>query len=295
MSTKQKLEAKPYIPEAWEAVVCPFCKEKKHKKWEHFGNNNQYTYVLCLHCKLVYLNPRPLYNNNFVYDAYEFYAEDDKRYPVDEEFYKHQTIFEKTEVDYVLQFDTKRTALLDVGCAVGKFLYHAKPHFNTCIGLDVSTRMANMVKRFLNIEVITEKFECWQTDQKFSCIHMSHVLEHYPFPELWLNKAKELLAPGGILIISVPHMFSLDRRVKLLIKKMGLAQNNWESWRTPDHLFEPTIPSMKRFLQAQGFRIITFHTYSRKRMSINSLTGRLYHKKLCLGSNMKFVLTLHYS
>ncbi|MDD3877933.1 MAG: class I SAM-dependent methyltransferase [Bacteroidales bacterium] len=290
MSTRQKLEKTAYIPKAWEEVSCPFCHDNDFRLLERFGDKMQYSYVLCKKCRLVYLNPRPFYDDEFVFDAYEFYAENDSRYVIREDFYENESRFEKTEVAEVLKYDVKRSAILDVGCAVGKFLYNAKTHYGACIGLDVSSLMAELIKKNLGIDVVVGKFETWETADKFSAINMSHVLEHFPHPELWLKKAASLLEDDGILIISVPNMFSADRKIKRFIKRLGLMKNLWESWRTPDHLFEPTIPAMKVFLKKNGFEIIDYYTYSRTKLNVNTFFGNIYHRKLRLGSNMKFFL-----
>ncbi len=250
----------------------------------------QYTYVLCKKCKLVYLNPRPLYNEAFVFDAYEFYAENDERYNITDDFYNTKTTFEKQEAQEVCKYDERRTNLLDVGSAAGKFLFRAMPFYKKVTGLEVSSRMAELVKSRLNINVLTDKFENVTPNEKFSCINMSHVIEHYPFPHNWLQKAKTLLEDDGILVVSVPNMFSLDRLVKRFVKKIGLFKNAWESWRTPDHLFEPTINAMNYLFKSEGFKIIDYYTYSRKKMNINSFTGRIYHRYFRLGSNLKFIV-----
>ena len=290
MSTRQKLQNKAYIPEKWETVKCPVCNSNDFKEWEKFGDKMQYTYVLCKKCRLVYLNPRPLYDETFVFDAYEFYADDDDRYNIDDNFYNIKTTFEKHEVQEVCKYDTHRSHLLDVGSAAGKFLFRAKPFYNKVTGLEVSSRMAELVKVKLNINVLTDKFEDINTEEKFSCVNMSHVIEHYPYPHVWLQKAKSLLEEDGILVISVPNMFSLDRLVKHVTKKLGLFKNAWESWRTPDHLFEPTAPAMKFLFKSEGFQTIDYYSYSRKKMNINSLLGRIYHRFFRFGSNLKFIL-----
>jgi hypothetical protein len=75
MSTKQKLENKAYIPKAWEDVACPICNSTDKQIYERFGNEWQYSYVLCHSCQLVYLSPRPKYDDEFISDAYEYYAD----------------------------------------------------------------------------------------------------------------------------------------------------------------------------------------------------------------------------
>ena len=290
MSTRQKLQNKAYIPEKWEHVICPVCRGNDYKEWEKFGDTMQYTYVLCKNCRLVYLNPRPLYDDAFVFDAYEFYADEDNRYNIKDDFYNTTTDFEKREVVEICKFDTKRTHLLDVGCAAGKFLFRAKPHYKKVTGLEVSSRMAELVRAKLYIDVLTDKFEDLTTDEKFSSINISHVIEHFPFPHVWLQKAKTLLDKDGILVICVPNMFSLDRSVKRVVKKMGLFKNTWESWRTPDHLFEPTVRAMKYLFKSEGFNIIDHYSYSRKKMNVDSWAGRVYHRFFRFGSNLKFIV-----
>jgi len=290
MSTRQKLQNKAYIPEKWESVNCPVCNSNEFKEWEKFGDKMQYTYVLCKNCRLVYLNPRPLYNEAFVFDAYEFYADDDDRYDITDDFYNLKTNFEKQEIKEICKYDTHRAHLLDVGSAAGKFLFRAKPFYQKVTGLEVSLRMAELVKARLNINVFTHKFEDTTSEEKFSCINMSHVIEHYPFPHLWLQKAKELLESDGILVVSVPNMFSLDRLIKHVVKKLRLFKNAWEPWRTPDHLFEPTINAMKFLFKSEGYLIIDYHSYSRKKMNVNSLPGRIYHRFFRFGSNLKFIV-----
>ncbi len=290
MSTRQKLLEKAYKPDKWEEVNCPVCHNNHFYKWERFGDKLQYTYVLCKKCHLVYLNPRPVYDDTFIFDAYEFYAENDKRYELTDGYYLTQTDFEAWETEIIAQYDKKRTHLLEIGTATGKFIYRAKTLYPKITGIDVSKRMAKLVKENLDIDVVTEKFEYFSTQDKFSCINMSHVLEHYPYPHKWLQKAKEILDADGILVISVPNMFSLDRIVKNLIKRMRLFINKWESWRTPDHLFEPTVKSMKFLLKAEGFQIIDYFSYSRNKREINKGFGKIYHRIFRLGSNLKFIV-----
>jgi len=292
MSTRQKLQNQAYTPKQWEEVACPVCGFLPFKIWEKFGDKLQYTYVLCKKCKLVYLNPRPLYDDDFVYDAYEFYAEADQRYNITENYYQNQTDFEKRDCDNTSAYDLKRTHVLDVGCATGKFIYRAKAVYKKVSGLEVSKRMAHMVSTALDVEVFTDKFENFNTNEKFSCINMSHVIEHYPFPQKWLRKAKELLEEDGIVVISVPNMFSLDRLIKRIVKKAGLFKNTWEAWRTPDHLFEPTIPAMKFLFASENLTIVDYYSYSRKSAHKKSFFAKLFHKKWRLGSNLKFVVEL---
>jgi len=292
MSTRQKLENKEYLPEKWEDVACPMCGSVDRKFLEHFGNRNQYTHALCNSCHLVYLNPRPAYNDTFVNDAYEFYAENDERYQLsDKLLYEKTAPHIETELSEILKCDKQRTALLDVGCAIGHFLYVAKKHYPIVYGLEVSKRMAAVVKERLGITVFTDKFEKLKIENRFSCIYMSHILEHYPYPNEWLQKVRQLLMPTGILVVNVPNMFSLDRKYKRTIKRLGLYRGNWESWRTPDHLFEPTVPAMLKLFEKNNFKVLGYYSYSKKDIISQSFFSRIYRRKWLFGSNLRFYAT----
>ena len=53
----------------------------------------------------------------------------------------------KKEVENLLKYDKKRTNVLDIGSAMGTFLYAAKPYYKKLIGLDVSEKMARFAEK----------------------------------------------------------------------------------------------------------------------------------------------------
>lgn len=247
MSTYHKIQNKEYIPDEWENVNCPICGSSEKELYERFGNRWQYTHTLCLDCNLIYCSPRPAFNDEFLFHAYEFYADDTGNLTLDYEskLNKHFKGVDKDLKD-IIAFDKSADSFLDVGCETGTYLYAAKKYFKNVYGLEISKKMADYAQANLKVKVFNEKFENLNKGIKFSCIHLSHVIEHFPDPHLWLRKARELLKPNGIVVIKVPHMLSPDRRFKVFLKNIGLRKGKWASWRTPDHLFEPTIPSMAK-------------------------------------------------
>src|SRR5438034_721438 len=82
----------------------------------------------------------------------------------------------------ILHLDKKRTNVLDIGSGVGTFLYAAKPHYKNAIGLDVSAQMAAFVEKKIGVKVYLQQFDQFDYPEKFSLIHMSHVIEHVPNP-----------------------------------------------------------------------------------------------------------------
>ncbi len=293
-STRQRIEGIPYVPKEWETVACPFCGDTKYTRYERYGNTWQYTYVKCRNCGLIYQNPRPKYDSSFVHDAYEYYAEGiikDIANPC--EFVERESLREQNDdlIQEILLYDKQRTAILDVGCYIGTFLFQATKHYPIAYGVDVSSLMSDYVETHIGINVFRDKFEELQIEQKFSCINMSHVIEHIPNPKDWLAQSKKLLVDKGVLVISVPNMLSLTRRFKVFLKRIRLRKGRWEPFRTPDHLYEPTVPSMLRFLDENGFDVLCYKSYSRKKMVNHSIYAKWFHQKLHWGSNLRFYVT----
>jgi 2-polyprenyl-3-methyl-5-hydroxy-6-metoxy-1,4-benzoquinol methylase len=283
--TKQKPE---YIPHAWEEPPCPVCGDEDHSVVERYGNRKQYTNVLCAGCGLLYGRPRPTHDEHFLKAAYSDYhlLRDDHKYAD-----RHIENF-RGEVGELLTFDSKRSAMLDVGCAMGDFLYAAKDAYTTLCGVEVSSKMAEYTRKNLGVTVFEERYEDLSTvtSQRFSCIHLSHVIEHIPNPNEWIGAAAKLLEDDGLLIVCVPHGNSLTRIFKRWLSRIGVRKGKWGPEKTPDHLFLPTIKSMRVLFERNGFNIENLYTYSRKDMLSESFASRLLNRHLHVGTNLRFYL-----
>ncbi len=277
-----------YTPHAWESANCPYCSSKQSKLNEKYGSELQFTYVKCLDCGLIYQSPRPKYDEVFLRDAYEEYFWYDKDYQ-----YSGKTLMEwDKELKEIFKFDKKRSAILDIGSCMGNFLKVAQNYYDHCVGVEVAENMARFTVDKLGVKVHIGKYVDLDFNQKFSCIHMSHVIEHIPNPNEWIQKTKSLLDKDGILAMSVPNRLALDNRFKLFLKRIGLRRGAWkDNTRTPDHLFEPTIQSTLRFFAVNGFRVLEYYTYSNKDVDASTLFGRIYNRKFRLGGSMRFFVT----
>ena len=279
---------KDYTPHAWESVNCPFCNSNKREHYEKFGPKLQYTYVRCLECGLIYQNPRAKYDETFLKDAYEVY----------EGYFPDYVFSEKTlngwdkELKEILKFDKNRTGILDIGPAMGDFLKVSQNYYKCCAGVELAENMAGFIESELKLKVYVGSYSDIDFNEKYSCVHMSHVLEHIPNPKDWLYKTKQILEDEGVLALSIPNMYSLPRRFHLFFKRLGLKKGYWkDSSRTPDHIFEPTIPSMLKFISDNGYKVLEYYTYSRSDMDSSRMFSKIYNRKLKWGSNLRFFLT----
>ena len=284
-----------YIPNAWETVNCPVCNADDFKTYERYGSDLQYTYVKCNKCSLIYNNPRPKYDSDFIncsYSSYYQYAENLTLEDLNKVRESSLNTF-KEELEHITKFDKHKTSVLDIGSAMGTFLLAAQNYYPKRIGLDVSEQMARFVQEKIGVKVFIKQFDEFE-HEPFSLIHMSHVIEHIPNPVAWVAQASKLLIKDGILVINVPNKFGFGYRLQHLFYKLRLKKQFSSGWkdasRTPDHLYEPTVKSFKYLLAHSNFEILDCYTYSRRDpVSNKSLFSRFWNRRLYLGSNIAFV------
>jgi SAM-dependent methyltransferase len=179
--------------------------------------------------------------------------------------------------------------ILDIGCATGLFLFAAREEGWEVEGVDISPSMTAAARENFKLQTYCGQYhEVDVTERgKFDVIYSSHVIEHIPNPNEWMEKFRQDLKPGGILCLNVPNQFSIDRRFKRCLKRLGVYQDKWALWRTPDHLYEPHLKPMKYLLAKHGFDLIEAFTYSSREKAPGSLTDRFFHHGLRLGSKLR--------
>ncbi len=288
-----------YTPRAWETVPCPFCKSSEATIYERFGSELQYTYKRCNECSLIYQSPRPKYDQHFIDAAYaEYYQLSDNLELHDASDVPESSVqlFKSKNWRTCCNLIKKRTNVLDIGSGVGTFLYAAKPHYKKAVGLDVSAQMAAFVEKKIGVKVYLEQFDRFNYPEKFSLIHMSHVIEHVPNPNEWIEKAAGMLEEDGVLVVNVPNKYSFSFRLQHLFVKLKLKKQFSSSWsaayRTPDHLFEPNVKSMLTLFEKHHFKVLDYFSYSRKDpASKKSFLSRFVNRSLYKGSNLSFITT----
>lgn len=100
-------------------------------------------------------------------------------------------------------------AVLDVGGAGGGFLAALKamqPQARTCL-VELTADAAALARRNPAIDQVWQgDFLAYDTALRFDCISFLDVLEHLVEPEAALRQARRLLAPGGVVLASIPNV-----------------------------------------------------------------------------------------
>jgi SAM-dependent methyltransferase len=136
----------------------------------------------------------------------------------------------------------KGRRILDLGCRDGT-LTAAFGAENSVVGTDIdfaSLRLGRESARLQKAVQLDAGSGLPFASGAFDTMVCGEVLEHLPFPDSLLEEAARILAPGGLLVGSVPNAYRLKNRI------MFLAGRSFD--KDPTHLRFFSLASLRRLL-----------------------------------------------
>jgi len=139
--------------------------------------------------------------------------------------------------------------ILEVGCGTGVFLSEMRQRGWSVAGIEPNAYASNYATTRFSLEVFNGTLEQYDpAPESFDVIYLSNVLEHLTTPAQDLRRIQRALVRGGLLVMSVPNLESLDRK---------LFGESWIGWELPRHLYLFPYAALERFFVSIGMRIIT--------------------------------------
>ncbi len=135
--------------------------------------------------------------------------------------------------------------ILDVGAAYGYFVKAAREAGWQASGVELAPDVARDASKLAQAEIIAGDFLRVPLAPGFDVITMFDVIEHVRDPLAWLVRARELLAPGGLLVIETGDVASPWAR---------LLGRHWYFLDPPQHLWYFTGDGLAALLARAGFR-----------------------------------------
>jgi len=206
-----------------------------------------YNIVECQNCGQMFLNPRldnDLYKQ--IYD--EFFAKPN--------FNKFWQILNNLKYIIDRKIPTRGGKLLDVGCGLGFFMKVKRDEGWEVFGVDIAKYATEFSRNTWNLNVKEGRLsEQKYPNDFFDVITMWQYFEHETDPIGILLETKRILKSGGLIVINVPNMDSLE--VKVFKERTCY-------WSPPTHVFHYTPETLSRILEKTGFKVnkITFSFYS---------------------------------
>jgi SAM-dependent methyltransferase len=147
--------------------------------------------------------------------------------------------------------------VLEVGCGAGTFRQHlAEP--NEYWGIEPDQGAAEAARSRLDrvLHGSFEEVESTLPAGHFDLVIANDVIEHMADPDRFLARIKTALAPGGVLVGSVPNVRFVVHLFEVLVKKDWEYKSEGILDRT--HLRFFTEKSLRRLLAGHGFALERF-------------------------------------
>jgi 2-polyprenyl-3-methyl-5-hydroxy-6-metoxy-1,4-benzoquinol methylase len=220
------------------------------KDFEYLSCDNEFIYVQCSNCQLVYLKNRPALEELSIiyppsYNPYQF----DKK--LGKFINSLRNYVQKGKIKAVKRYASKGAYIVDVGCGGGQFLSLMKKYGDKSwklAGVDFSEQAINSLK-IKGIQAFKGRFEemAWERD-KPDIIVLNQVIEHLDDPASVIEKAYNILKPNGVLIIETP---SIDGYDAVLFKSQY-----WGGYHSPRHWTLYNEETLRFILENKKFQII---------------------------------------
>jgi len=243
--------------------TCRICKSTNpHTEYEPrelmFGTREVFKYFQCSDCECLQITDIPSDMSSHYPDNYYSYSESGSQSGW-EQFKKRMSVryaafggsalgryFNKRDryydVESLRPLNLKADArILDVGCGSGYFLDAlADAGFESLMGIDpyLSDELSSNPR--------LHQLDIFQVDGEFDVVTFHHSLEHLEDPIAVLEKAKQLLAPGGHCVIRVPTVSSEAW------ERYGI---DWVQLDAPRHFYLFSLKSMEKLATAAGLKL----------------------------------------
>ena len=199
-------------------ITCPACGQTNSriiaKDFPGYVQGTTFDIAECPDCRLSFIFPlkvsEGVYNIIYGqkampgYDRYRQLAQTVKRHPHPLSYLSRQAYPYQAIAEYVARQPKMR--ILDVGCGYGYLSYALRQAGHGVIGIDVSAKAISKAKSLFGGEFSPVKLEDYAKGRPkpFQLIIATEIIEHLTNLSVFFLAAKELLEPGGVLLITTP-------------------------------------------------------------------------------------------
>ncbi|MCJ7581842.1 MAG: class I SAM-dependent methyltransferase [Candidatus Aminicenantes bacterium] len=200
----------------------------------------------CLNCSHVFANPAP--TPLFIQTLYS---------QVEDPLYEDEVEGRSKNFSKILSRLEKicpnKGTLFDVGAATGILIHLARDRGWDAGGIEPSAWAVKSAKEKYALNIKQGSFEeASLPSNQYAAVTMVDIVEHVSSPREAVQRAFEILKPGGILCLVTPNIKSLAARI---------TGAKWWHFR-PGHLGYFTAKSLQKLMDLAGFTIVKKKKYS---------------------------------
>jgi 2-polyprenyl-3-methyl-5-hydroxy-6-metoxy-1,4-benzoquinol methylase len=182
------------------------------------------------------------------------------------ELYKHNYFHGDEYLDYVAEEESLRLNfkarlrtlkrivpdllqrdMFEIGCAYGFFVDEARHFSKSVAGLDISSNAIAYGHSRFAFDITQGDYLNRPLGKKYGTIVMWDTVEHLQRPDLFVEKIRSDLAPGGVLALTTGDIGSLNAR---------LRGAKWRMIHPPTHLHYFSAATMRLLLDRHGFDVV---------------------------------------
>jgi SAM-dependent methyltransferase len=148
--------------------------------------------------------------------------------------------------------------VLELGCAEGGMTRELVKHFPELIAVDGSPALIEKARHEIsaaNATFVCSLLEDFQPAGQFNSIVAACVLEHIEHVPSVLRRAREWLAPGGIVHITVPNAGALNRRIGQKLGMLTRLVDLHERDRRQGHFRVYSLPTLTTDIESAGLHV----------------------------------------
>lgn len=161
--------------------------------------------------------------------------------------------------------------VLDFGCGAGYSLVEMSEIGVDCYGIEADTNVKIIGEELgLKLHVGTLEDSPFK-NIKFDLIILNQVLEHVADPIQLIDKFKSMLSEKGIIVISVPNVDSIYRKI------FGFK---WINWHIPYHIHHFSKKTVSELFERSGYKIIKVRTVTPNLWTSLQIRSLRYEPKL---------------
>jgi len=232
---------------------CPLCGHTSYRKI--FVRSDRLPLHECTDCRFVYLGLRPDEKSLARYYADQYFD--------NSATYRHYFDYAQavTDLEYCPRIarmkpfigDWQQKKVLEIGCAAGSTLELLKRQGASVQGIEISAQAVKIARTHYGLDVLHSPFHAGKfKGEQFDVLLLFDVLEHLPNPGAVLDDIQTLLAPGGIVVLTVPNFNRFDQ----IGGKWRGVQSYWEHL----HYFRAEV--LRRCLTERRFAITEMHSFT---------------------------------
>jgi SAM-dependent methyltransferase len=148
--------------------------------------------------------------------------------------------------------------ILEVGSFVGGFLIAAREQGWSATGVDIGLEACSFMRN-MGLDVKRGEIDVVEEKRAFNAVFVWNTFDQLANPAKLLAKSKQVLVPGGLLVLRVPNgdfeKECLERREDEQLKEKVLTAQAYNNFLTFPYLNGYTRKSIEALLKSSGFSV----------------------------------------